>query len=98
MDWHPTDEQIIAQINTYHRVIGSAPIQSYMPATREKAIEHWRNMGQAERDCAAALSWLVGLKDERPADYAEQKPFAWAAARAALAGLLPAPQQEGERG
>jgi len=32
-----------------------------------------------------ALSWLVGLKDERPSDYKEQKPLAWAAARAAIA-------------
>lgn len=32
-----------------------------------------------------ALAWLVGLKDERPSDYAEQKPLAWAAARAAIA-------------
>jgi hypothetical protein len=31
------------------------------------------------------LIWLVGLKDERPADYEEQKPLAWAAARAAIA-------------
>lgn len=36
-------------------------------------------------DLLLALSWLVGLKDKRPADYYEQKPLAWAAARAAIA-------------
>lgn len=39
----------------------------------------------AAQDMLIALAWLVGLKDARPADYEEQKPLAWAAARAALA-------------
>lgn len=41
---------------------------------------------EAERNTLIlALAWLVGLKDERPSDYEEQKPLAWAAARAAIA-------------
>jgi len=43
------------------------------------------NLVAAAPDLLLALSWLVGLKDGRPTDYEEQKPLAWAAARAALA-------------
>ena len=43
----------------------------------------------AAPDLLLALSWLVGLHDERPADYEEQKPLAWAAARAAIKAVMP---------
>jgi hypothetical protein len=38
----------------------------------------------AAPDMLEALWWLVSLKDNRPGDYEEQKPRAWAAARAAI--------------
>ena len=57
-------------------------------ADRAEALDNARLMAAAP-GLLLALSWLVGLHDEKPADRKEQEPLAWAAARAAIKAVMP---------
>jgi len=66
-----------------------ADIYAALLAARAAALEEGREneriaSEEIDNQLVIALAWLVGLKDNRPSDYAEQKPMAWEAARAAL--------------
>jgi len=59
----------------------------FIPAKPVSELADNARLMAAAPSLALALAWLVGLKDNRPSDYEEQKPLAWAAARAALAQI-----------
>lgn len=57
-------------------------------ALLEAAAEANAALFRAAPDLLDALRRLVDLKDNRPADYEQAKPLAWAAARAAIAKAI----------
>lgn len=70
--------------NVYPEFVASKRITQEAADRRIAVMEGMLQTLTASKGMLLSLCWLVGLKDERPADYEEQKPLAWGAARLSI--------------